>query len=56
MNRLKSVLTCLFVWANFILFVCKVLEYSQFNGGLQLYYLGLPLIVALIIFEKDDRS
>lgn len=44
-----------FLWQNIILTLCKILEHTEFSGGLEIYFLGLPLIAGLIIFEKDSR-
>jgi hypothetical protein len=55
-NKLHCLLTCIFLWSNLILLICKILEKTDFSGGLQLYFLGLPIIVALIYFEKDERN
>lgn len=55
-NKLHIILSGLFFWANCVLFLNKVLEKSEFSGGLQLYFLGVPLLIALVIYEKDERS
>lgn len=47
--------TAIFAWANIVLLISKVLEFTSFNGGLQLFLLGIPLSIALLIFNKDDR-
>ena len=56
MNKFFCILTGLFLWANLVLFLAKVLENTDFSGALQLYFLGLPLIIGLIIFDKDERA
>ena len=55
MNVFFSALTALFLWANLVLFLAKLLEYTNFSGALQLYFLGLPLVIGLVIFDRDDR-
>lgn len=55
MNKFFCVLTGIFLWANFVLLIAKILEKTDFSGSLQLYFLGLPLIIGLAIFEKDER-
>ena len=54
-QKLFCVLTAVFSWGNIVLLIVKILEKSKFNGGLQLYFLGIPLIVALVLFDKDNR-
>lgn len=44
-----------FLWQNIVLTLCKILENSEFNGGLQIYFLGLPLMIGLIVCETDSR-
>ena len=39
-----------------MLTLCKVLEKTDFNGALQFYFMGLPLVIGIIIFEKDTRK
>ena len=39
-----------------MLTLCKILERTDFNGALQVYFMGLPLVIGLIIFEKDTRK
>lgn len=48
-------MTGIFLWANLLLIIVKILEHTDFTGGLQIYFLGLPLIVALVVFDKDKR-
>jgi hypothetical protein len=55
MNKFFCVLTGTFLWANVALFIAKILEQTRFSGALQLYFLGLPLIIGLIIFDRDER-
>jgi hypothetical protein len=55
MNRLMSLVTGLFLWGNFVLIVVKALENTEFDGGIQIYFLGLPLVGLMIVFGKDER-
>jgi hypothetical protein len=55
MNRLMSLVTGLFLWGNFVLIIVKILDGTQFDGGLQIYLLGLPLVGLMIVFGKDER-
>ena len=55
MNVFFCALTALFLWGNLVLFLAKLLEKTDFSGALQLYFLGLPLVIGLVIFDRDDR-
>lgn len=55
MNKFYCSGVALFVWANFCLFLCKILEQTQFNGGLQIYFFGIPVIAGIIWLENDRR-
>jgi hypothetical protein len=55
MNVFFCALTGLFLWGNLVLCLAKLLETTQFSGALQLYFLGLPLVIGLVIFDRDDR-
>ena len=51
-----NVLTGLFVWTNLCLLVAMALENTDFNGALQIYFLGFPLVIVLIATSKDHRK
>ena len=55
MNVFFCALTTLFLWANVVLFLAKLLQNTDFSGALQLYFLGLPLVIGLVVFDRDDR-
>ena len=55
MNFFFCALTALFLWANVVLFLAKLLQNTDFSGALQLYFLGLPLVIGLVVFDRDDR-
>jgi hypothetical protein len=55
MNKLMSLVTGIFVWGNFVLIIVKLLEHTEFDGGLQIYFLGLPLVSLMICYSKDER-
>lgn len=56
MNKFFSTTTGIFLWINFCLLVAKILENTEFSGALQLMFLGIPLIIGVIVFGKDERS
>lgn len=49
-------LTGVFVWGNVNLLINKILENTNYSGGFQLYFLGMPLLIGLIVFEPDERQ
>ncbi len=55
LTKFYCCLTGVFLWGNINLLIIKIIETSDYSGGFQLYFLGLPLLVALIIFEPDER-
>lgn len=55
MNKLMSLVTGIFVWGNVVLVIVKILENTEFDGGLQIYFLGLPLVSLMIVYAKDER-
>lgn len=55
MNKFFCVLSGIFVYGNLCLFIAKIFESAKFSGALQIYFLGLPLFIGLIIFDKDER-
>ena len=44
-----------FMWSNIVLLLTHLLSGTRFNAGLQIYVLGIPLIIALIVTRKDHR-
>lgn len=49
------VLRALALWSTIALFLVKILEPTKFNGGLELWLLGLPLIGAVFYLQPEDR-
>ena len=52
--KMYNCLTLIFFWSNIVLCLCKVFEYSNFDGGLGLHFLGLPVIILIIFTGKDQ--
>ena len=44
------------LWSTIALSISKVFDLANFNGGLQLFILGIPLVVALVWFTRDTRK
>lgn len=55
MNRYFFALNGVLFWGNLVLAITKILEKTEFSGGLQLYFLGLPLVIGLTVFDTDER-
>jgi drug/metabolite transporter (DMT)-like permease len=55
MNKFFCCLTGVLLWCSVVLFIAKILENTEFSGAIQLLLLGMPLIIGLIIFDKDER-
>lgn len=43
------------LWSNIAILISKILENTRFNGGFQLFFLGCPLVVGILIFTRDHR-
>lgn len=54
-NKMFFVITGLFHWGNLVLIVVEFLQPTTFSGGLQIYFLGIPLTMLIIIYSKDER-
>jgi hypothetical protein len=54
-TTLFSVASGIVAWANISLIIAKLLEHTKYNGGIQLFFLGIPLVISIIVFTKDER-
>lgn len=48
-------MTGIFLWGNILVVIVKILEHTDFSAGLEIYFLGVPLVIALVLFDKDKR-
>lgn len=55
-NILLDVINALFMWSCFCLFVVMIGESTQFNGGMQIFFMSIPLISIMIITKRDKRN
>ena len=55
MNTAFLIHTGIFFWSTVVLFVLKVLEHAEFNGGVYVFIIGTPIIVCIIITQRDHR-
>lgn len=44
------------LWSNITILLSKILQHTSYNGGMQLFFLGIPIVVALTVFLKDSRK
>jgi len=44
-----------YLWASFMLLVCKMLESSSFTGGFIAWCLGVPFIVSIMYLTKKSK-
>ena len=49
------VTTGLYFWNNIVLLIGKILEFSNFDGCLPLFFVGLPIVIALILTNFDEK-
>lgn len=45
----------IFCWHATVLLICKLLEYTSFNGGLELFFVGIPIVSIIILCLKDVK-
>ncbi|CDW77649.1 UNKNOWN [Stylonychia lemnae] len=55
-NIFYTCLSGLFLWGNIVLLFVKLMEPLNFDGGYQIYLLGVPIVIFIIIFEPDRRK
>ena len=55
MNTAFLIHTGIFFWSTIVLFALKVLEHAQFNGGVYVFIIGTPIIVCIIVTQRDHR-
>ena len=55
MNTAFLIHTGIFFWSTVVLFALKVLEHAQFNGGVYVFIIGTPIVVCIIITQRDHR-
>ena len=54
-SKVFNMTTGLFSWTSWVLLLAKLLENTDFNGALQIYFLGIPLVILMILSSKDER-
>ena len=51
--KMHNALCLVYLYTNGVLLIAKCLEHSAFNGALGLLFIGLPIVVLIVVFEKD---
>lgn len=54
-QRLHTVLRALALWTTLVLLLAQALEPTRFNGAVELWFLGLPLVGAAYTLQPDRR-
>ncbi len=54
-SQLQLLFRALAVWSTFSLFIAKLLQPSLFNGGLELWLLGIPLVLGMVFFKRETH-
>jgi hypothetical protein len=54
-GRFYSIISCYYLWANIMLFICKLEESTGFSGGLIAWVIGLPFIVSIMLSAKKSK-
>lgn len=52
---LVEIFAGIFAWTNYVLVFSQIISGSQFNGALEIYFLGIPIICILIYTKSEDR-
>ena len=55
-QKIWQVVTSLYVWTAFVLFLVKLLEDTSFDAGVLTWIVGGPVIVVLIVSSGDSRT
>jgi len=45
----------MFCWNTSVLLLCKLLEHTSFDGGLELFFIGVPIVSVIILWMKDGK-
>ena len=54
-GRFYSIISCYYLWANVMLFICKLEENTEFSGGLIAWVIALPFIVSIMLSAKKSK-
>lgn len=44
----------IYMWTCFVLFISKILQSSNFNGGIYVWATGIPLVICFLVFKGSD--
>ena len=54
-QSLLEIFSAIYMWTNLIVVFSKVIEGAKFNGALQIYLLGIPIICVLVYTLRETR-
>eukprot|EP00347_Sterkiella_histriomuscorum_P000937 403373955 len=52
---IAEIFSGVFAWTNYVLLFSQLVESTQFNGAIEIYFLGIPIICILIYTRQEDR-
>lgn len=55
MMKVFLVVTGIYFWNTLVLLIGKILENTNFNGNLSLFFLGVPIIIVIILTNYDNK-
>ena len=55
-NIIADVNNGIFIWSTLMLIVVMAAEDTNFNGGVQAFLMGIPLIIILLVTQNDHRK
>lgn len=50
-----KICTTYYLWTNFLLLISKIVENTDFNGGLIAWLIGLPFIIFIMMTTKKSK-
>jgi hypothetical protein len=53
MMKIFLIYTGIYLWAATCLLVAKIFEDSEFDGPIQLFFIGIPIVVTIVLTEKN---
>lgn len=53
MMKIFLIYTGIYLWAATCLLIAKIFESSEFDGPIQLFFIGIPIVVTIVLTEKN---
>lgn len=54
-QTIEEIFSAVFAWCNWVLLLTQILSGSTFTAALEILFLGIPIIIALIITRNESR-